>query len=160
MFIRLIGSLVIGCILFWASVSDAHLSEKILRCSIFQALHPKGKPNMVASKMMQNGLFSELYDINADGEPDIAMFSPTYGIIEREGDQIEVKHGVGILYELDLPPQDRGPDVVYIDILGNQTCDGFRLYYEIDHNVPHTKEYEGAMVFWDGTDIFTGRDIQ
>lgn len=153
----LIGLVLSVCVFSSVPASDAHLSNDIIQCKIFQPLNPHGEPEIIDTRLAQNGLFSELYDINGDGRPDMAMYSPTYGIGERQSDgEVEIIHGIGILYEIDFNPQDGAPDLIYIDITGEQNCEGLVLYYELYKpdagNVE--KRPKGAMIGWDGVEIF------
>lgn len=137
--------------------STAHMSDTLVQCSLFQPLKPHGAIELIDSRMMQNGLISELFDINGDGQPDLAQYSPVYGIVDdATKDEVEVIHGVGILYEIDFPPQDGAPDLIYIDVRGEQTCESLVLYYELYKNGNRDKEKtpKGAMISWDGTEIF------
>lgn len=155
---HLLISLVMSvCLVVGISVSDAHLATEILHCTMFQPLHPHGTPEIIDTRLSQNGLFSELYDINGDGRPDLAVYSPTYGMAERQGDEdLEVIHGVPILYEIDYAPQDGAPDLIYIDVTGEQNCQGLMLYYNL--SAPDARNIEkrpkGAMIGWDGAELF------
>lgn len=152
--------IVIFCLLMPITFSDAHISKEILQCSIFQPLHPHGEPEIIDIRLSQNGLFSELYDINGDGRPDLALYSPSYGIVEQRGlEDIGVIHGVGILYEIDFEPQDGAPDLIYIDVSGKAnegSCKDLVLYYELYKNgaTSPEKRPKGAMINWDGVELF------
>jgi hypothetical protein len=149
--------ILLFCLMIPGQSPEAHVSPQILQCSIFAPLHPHGEPEIIDVRLSQNGLFSELYDINGDGRPDLALYSPTYGIVEQKGlEDIEVIHGIGILYEIDFEPQDGAPDLIYIDITGEQNCQGLTLYYELykpDAGSPD-KRPKGAMINWDGVEFF------
>lgn len=155
---RLLISMIMSlCVFISVPVSDAHLSNQILQCKIFQPLNPHGEPEIIDTRLAQNGLFSELYDINGDGRPDLALYSPTYGVGERNEDgEVEVIHGIPILYEIDFNPQDGAPDLIYIDITGEENCEHLVLYYELYKpdagNIE--KRPKGAMIRWDGVEIF------
>jgi hypothetical protein len=138
--VLLVSTLALG------GISQAHLSNSLTQCGLFSPLKPHGSLDLVDAKLLQNGLLAELYDINGDGQPDIAMFSPTYGVVEKTQDDIEVIHGVGILYEIDFPPQDGRPDVIYIDIPGEQTCESLTLYYDLSNNRDPNSVPKGAMI--------------
>lgn len=148
--------ILISCLMIPGPPPEAHISEEILQCKIFETLHPHGKPEIIDTRLSQNGLFSELYDINGDGQPDFALYSPSYGIVQQDGDDLEVIHGVGILYEIDFNPQDGSPDLIYIDITGEQNCEGLVLYYELykpdARNIE--KRPKGAMIDWNGAEYF------
>jgi len=144
------------CLLSSISIGNAHLGTEILQCAIFQPLEPEGEPRAVDTSMSQNGLFAELYDVNSDGRPDLAVYSPTYGLVDRDDDGPKYLHGVGVLYEIDFPPQDGVPDLIYIDIKGLQKCSDVVLYYKLFENgaTNPDKFPKSAIINWGGVEIF------
>ncbi len=130
-------------------LAHAHISKDTVQCALFGPLTPKGIPKVLQQKMLPNGLLAELYDINQDGRPDIAVYSATYGIVDIESqDPEQINHSIApILYEIDFPPQEESPDVVYIDIHGTQVCTDLVLYQDLKNT--HERA-SASVIMWDG----------
>jgi len=152
----LISIMMSVLLLLSVSIGNAHLSTETLKCSIFQSLKPDGEPRIIATLIAPNGLFAELYDVNHDYIPDLAIYSPIYGFTNRKDDgKIEYPHSAGLLYEIDFPPQDKKPDIIYIDIKGLQKCSDLLLYYNLFENKAiHFSEYpQSTIINWKGVKL-------
>lgn len=143
---------ILVAFLMCANIAQAHLSKDVLSCDIFQPLKPFGKIRLLETKMLPNGLLGELYDINDDELPDIATYSPIYGLANVNEEEVEISHGAPILYELDLPPQDRSPDYMYLDRGGKGVCSDLAFYYDLTKGA--SERPQSSIISWDGTIIF------
>jgi hypothetical protein len=115
---------------FTATTTEAHLSKKVLQCPQFKVIAPKGDPKLLKSEAIEMGLFVELYDVNRDGNPDVATYSA------QIDPRLHVKQP--IFYEIDLDG-DMVPDVLYIDVIGELKCSDLLQY---------SHEARGGLASW------------
>lgn len=141
--------LVLSCL----TTADAHLSPDAISCGIFQDFHPTGTPTRLDSELLSNGMFGELYDVNQDGVPDVAVYTPTFGgLVEVEPNRFEPLHSeIPTFYELDTIGHDQRPDVLYIDVYGTRECHDLKLYAYLTTRRTHPL---GFVIRWDGINEF------
>jgi hypothetical protein len=114
--------------------AQAHMSATVLSCPIFKSIKhltiPQ-QPTPFRTKIAENGMVAEFYDVTGDGKVDIVTYSSPSGVFAQDGDPVHKREPV--FYEID-EDGDQTADVLFIDIHGEQRCEDLIKYSEEDAN--------------------------
>ena len=102
----------------------------------------------VGEQPNENGLLSELYDRNGDGQIDIEVMTPIKGGKKAADGSIEYEHDSHPLFFAVDTSKDmtRGePDTLYIDRYGKGQCSGIVIYKDLTRpHMPDKDNRQGA----------------
>jgi hypothetical protein len=114
--------------------AHAHITAKVLSCPAFKSIEhltiPQ-HPTPFRTKIAENGMVAEFYDVTGDGKVDIVTYSSPSGVFAQDGDPVHKREPV--FYEID-EDGDQTADVLFIDIHGEQRCEDLIQYSEEDAN--------------------------
>jgi hypothetical protein len=116
-------------VLGFASMVSAHLPIEVLYCPAFQYVGATHIPKMLTTKVTENGLYAELYDVTGDNKVDIVTYSALDGGIFDKDKGEPLHKDMPIFYEVD-DDGDQEADALYIDARGEQRCEDIILYAE------------------------------
>jgi hypothetical protein len=127
--------------------AQAHVTTEVLSCPIFKSIKhltiPQ-QPTPLHTKIAENGMVAEFYDVTGDGKVDIVTYSSPLGGFAQDGDPVHKPEPV--FYEID-ENGDQTADVLFIDIHGEERCEDLLLYSEEDAN-------HGGLTSWHVDRVF------
>jgi hypothetical protein len=138
----MVEKIVIGLALITLiSVSTvyAHLPIEVLYCPAFQYVGATHVPKTLNTKVSDNGLFAELYDVTGDGKVDFVTYSALDGGVIEGSEPLH--KDIPIFYEVD-EDGDQEADALFIDARGEQRCEDIILYSE-------ESARGGSLMSWD-----------